>query len=393
MEPKLIAGILVLIGAGFMVFSIGLGRSLQRVVPNKLKKRWQILILLKLFFLAGYLFFVSILFSSYNFPLELVTGIIFLGGAFFVFIVINLSKDTIRSIQEKEKEITEINSALEEKVLERTAELSNMNKQLETEIMVRNNAEEEVLEFADKLEKSNRELESFAHVASHDLQEPLRKVKTFGDRIVAKYADKLDDKGRDYFNRMQSATNRMQNLIDGLLTFSRVTTKANPFEAVDLNTLTTDVIGDLETRVEQTGGRIEVDDLTTVEADPLQMRQLMQNLIGNALKFSRENEPPVVKVHGEMLHDSEDGDGEVYQITVEDNGIGFEEEYSDRIFGVFQRLHGRQEYEGTGIGLSICKRIVERHEGSIIAKSAPGQGASFIVTLPLKHIEGGSDGP
>jgi signal transduction histidine kinase len=271
-------------------------------------------------------------------------------------------------------------------------ELKSINDQLQSEIMDRNRAEEDLVEFADKLEKSNRELESFAHVASHDLKEPLRKIKSFGDRLAAKYADTLDDRGCDYLNRMQSAANRMQNLIDGLLTFSRVTTKANPVEPVDLNTLASDVIGDLETRVEQTGGRIEVDNLPTVKADPLQMRQLMQNLIGNALKFFRENEPPVVKVQGEMIYDSEGDGSEVCQITIEDNGIGFEEEYAERIFDVFQRLHGRQQYEGTGIGLSICKRIVERHKGKIIAKSSPGKGASFIVTLPVKHIKGGTDG-
>lgn len=171
----------------------------------------------------------------------------------------------------------------------------------------------------------------------------------------------------------------MQNLINDLLAFSRVTTRARPFVPVNLQEVTREVLSDLEARIERSAGRVEVGDLPTIDADPTQMRQLLQNLISNALKFHRENEPPVVKVRGKILR------GESCELVVEDNGIGFDEKYRERIFGIFERLHGRNEYEGTGVGLSICKEIVERHGGSIKVRSAPGQGATFVITLPVRQ--------
>ncbi len=254
-----------------------------------------------------------------------------------------------------------------------------------------NKSNMELKSFSDKLHRINRELESFAHTASHDLQEPLRKVAAFGDRLKTRYADKLGEQGIDYVNRMQGATKRMQQLIDGLLMYSRVTTKAQPFEAVDLSTITSEVISDLEVRIQEKSGTVEVEELPSVSADPLQMRQLFQNLIGNALKFHREGEPPAVRISASLVHDMEESSGtvnpdsEVCRITFKDNGIGFKEEYAERIFGVFQRLHGRSEFEGSGIGLSVCKKIVERHGGSIEAKSVPGEGATFIIDLPIGH--------
>lgn len=258
----------------------------------------------------------------------------------------------------------------------------------------RNNSKERLKEYSQKLKKSNEELEQFAYVASHDLQEPLRKVTTFGDRLKTKYSESLGDNGRDYLERMQGAAMRMQTLINDLLTFSRVMTKAQPFAPVDLAEVTRDVVSDLEVRIEQAGAHIEVDKLEMIDADPLQMRQLLQNLIGNSLKFIKKDVPPVIKVSGTFVNGNGNNRGshssvrDLYEITVEDNGIGFDEKYTDRIFGVFQRLHGRSEYEGTGIGLSICKKIVVRHNGSITAQSAPGRGARFIVVLPVKQIEG-----
>ncbi len=197
--------------------------------------------------------------------------------------------------------------------------------------------------------------------------------------------------------RMQNASERMQTLINDLLDFSRVTTKAQPFVYVDLDRVTNEVVSDLEARIEQTNGQIEISDLAAIDADPMQMRQLLQNLISNALKFNKKDEAPFIKVHGKFVdNNGENTDGthdkELYQVTVEDNGIGFDEKYSDRIFSVFQRLHGRSEYEGTGIGLSICRKIAERHGGNITAKSSPGEGASFTVTLPTKQQKGGNDG-
>lgn len=251
------------------------------------------------------------------------------------------------------------------------------------------------------LEQSNRELEQFAYAASHDLQEPLRKIQAFGDRLKAKYSGALDEQGNDFVDRMQSAAARMQNLINDLLAYSRVTTKTRPFGPVELAAVVKDVLSDLETRLEQTGGQVTVGELPTLEADSTQMHQLLQNLIGNALKFHKEAEAPHVKVYSQRveapgfapaLNVAEAGEvaleggatgRAVCQIFIEDNGIGFDEKYLDRIFTVFQRLHGRNEYEGTGIGLAICRRIVERHGGEITAKSTPDQGATFIITLPL----------
>ena len=257
----------------------------------------------------------------------------------------------------------------------------------------RKRAEENLKAYAARLNQSNRELQDFAYVASHDLQEPLRKVRTFGDRLNAKYAEALGEQGRDYLKRMEGAAARMQDLIDDLLELSRVTTNAQPFTPVDLNEVTQEVVSDLEARIEQIGGRVEVSRLPMVEADRLQMRQLLQNLISNALKFHREEEEPVVRVYSELLQEwEEEVSGRImehraYQVFVEDNGIGFDEKYLERVLAPFQRLHGRDAYEGTGMGMAICRKVVERHNGYITAKSIPGQGATFIVTLPVRQSE------
>lgn len=258
------------------------------------------------------------------------------------------------------------------------------------DITERKEAEEKLKTFSEKLARSNRELQDFAHVASHDLQEPLRKVQAFGDRLKAKCGDLLTDDARDYLERMMNASKRMQTLINDLLTFSRVTTKAQPFVSVELDKITREVLSDLEVRIDQTSGRVEVDPLPNIEADPTQMRQLMQNLIGNALKFHRPETPPVIRVHAEIEETGGDqkGESKICRLTIEDNGIGFDEKYLDRIFTVFQRLHGRNEYEGSGVGLAVCRKIAERHHGRITAKSRPGEGATFIVTLPLTQPKG-----
>jgi PAS domain S-box-containing protein len=235
-----------------------------------------------------------------------------------------------------------------------------------------------------ELTRSNEELQQFAFIASHDLQEPLRKIKTFGERLKASCGDALTEQGLDYLERMQNATRRMQALIEDLLTLSRVTTRGQPFVPVDLTQITQEVLSDLEIRIQQTGAFVEVSELPLIHADPLQMRQLLQNLIGNGLKFHRLGELPIVKIYSQKLNHQDAVD--FCQIIVEDNGIGFDEKYLDRIFNVFQRLHGRSEYEGTGIGLAICRKIVERHNGSIWAQSTPGQGSRFIVTLPIHSV-------
>jgi light-regulated signal transduction histidine kinase (bacteriophytochrome) len=251
-------------------------------------------------------------------------------------------------------------------------------------------SEGKLRQFTTQLERSNRELQDFAYVASHDLQEPLRKIVVFGERLKEQGAGKLDAESCDYLERMQKAASRMQTLINDLLTFSRVTTKARPFVQVDLAEVAREVVNDLEGRIEQVKGRVEVETLPLIDAEALQMRQLLQNLIGNALKFRRPEVSPVVKVAAQIIagHSPEAGTGVVRklcQLTVSDNGIGFDEKYLDRIFNVFQRLHSRNEYEGTGMGLAIARKIALFHRGEITAKSKPGEGAMFIVTLPVTH--------
>ncbi|HKR64077.1 MAG TPA: ATP-binding protein [Thermoanaerobaculia bacterium] len=247
------------------------------------------------------------------------------------------------------------------------------------DIRERKRAEAELRSAMKRLELSNRELEDFAYVASHDLQEPLRKIQAFGDLLESKHAAALAPQARDYIDRMRSAAKRMQVLINDLLTFSRVTTKAQPFVPVDLEQIARDVTKDLETRIHDTGGHIEIGALPTIDADPLQMRQLLQNLAGNALKFHRPDVPPLVRMDGHV----ENG---TCTLSVADNGIGFDEKYAERIFTMFERLHGRGTYEGTGIGLAICRRIAERHGGNVVARSTPGEGSTFIVTLPVSHV-------
>ncbi|MBW1852624.1 MAG: hypothetical protein JRJ15_14615 [Deltaproteobacteria bacterium] len=249
----------------------------------------------------------------------------------------------------------------------------------------RGHLEDLVAERTAELERSNQELEQFAYVASHDLQEPLRKVQAFGDRIKTKYSDALDDQGRDYIERMEGATVRMRSMIDDLLTLSRIQTQSEPFDRVDLKQVAQEAVGDLDVLIEQTGGRVEIGDLPTIEADLLQMRQLLGNLVSNALKFRHKDVAPLVKIDSKPIDKGEGVIGaEQCQVIVEDNGIGFEEKFAERIFRPFERLHGRGKYEGTGIGLSICKRIVERHGGSIEVQSEIGRGTKFIVTLPVR---------
>jgi PAS domain S-box-containing protein len=232
-----------------------------------------------------------------------------------------------------------------------------------------------------ELTRSNEELQQFAFIASHDLQEPLRKIKAFGDRLKTTCGHILPPQANDYLERMLNATQRMQALIEDLLILSRVTTRAQPFMPVDLLQITQEVLSDLEVLIQQSGGKIELGNLPIIAADPLQIRQLLQNLIGNALKFHLPNKVPTVSIYSEMTTD-ENGK-EICRLSVEDNGIGFDPKYRDRIFQVFQRLHGRSEYEGTGIGLAICRKIVERHQGSLTVQSQPGEGAKFIVNLPI----------
>jgi signal transduction histidine kinase len=229
-----------------------------------------------------------------------------------------------------------------------------------------------------KLERSNEDLEQFAYIVSHDLQEPLRKVTAFGGLLRTRASDALDETCRDYLDRMTNAATRMQRLILDLLEFSRVSTHGHAFQPVELRPLIMEVLGDLEKRLADSGGAVIVENLPTIHADALQMQQLFQNLIGNALKFARPGAVPEVRVASHRL------DNQNLEITVSDNGIGFDEKYLDKIFLPFQRLHSRDEYEGTGIGLAICRKIAIRHGGTLSARSQVGQGATFVIRLPTQ---------
>lgn len=261
-----------------------------------------------------------------------------------------------------------------------------------SDISERKLAEEKLRVFAAQLERSNAELRDFASVASHDLQEPLRKIRAFADRLRLKCGDALQPEGLDYLDRIQNAASRMQTLIQDLLTLSHVTSRAQPFVSVDLAAVMAGVLSDLEIPISESKASIEIGTLPIIDADPVQMRQLFQNLLSNALKFHKPDQPPEVTVSARILPAQEHqiagaGPGDdLCQIMVSDNGIGFEEQYVEQVFTLFQRLHSHQEYEGTGIGLAVCRKIAHRHGGSIVAKSERGQGATFIVRLPVKQI-------
>ncbi|HET9124769.1 MAG TPA: ATP-binding protein [Solirubrobacteraceae bacterium] len=239
---------------------------------------------------------------------------------------------------------------------------------------------------AQELVRSNTELDQFAQVASHDLQEPLRKVRTFTERVTETEAQNLSPRGADYLRRANGAAERMQTLIEDLLRFSRVSTQSRPFAPVDLGAVIAEVLDDLSELVQQSEARVDVGPLPTINADPTQMRQLLQNLISNALKFRREDVAPVVRVEASW----EPG---WLTLTVADNGIGFEPQYRTRIFRVFERLHGRGAYPGTGIGLALCRKIAERHGGTVVADGVLGEGATFTVTLQTERAGAVSDLP
>jgi signal transduction histidine kinase len=260
------------------------------------------------------------------------------------------------ALEASNRELTALNAGLEARVAERTAA-----------------AEDRARELA----RSNEELEQFSSVASHDLQEPLRKIRMFGDRLRDRLDGTLAEDADDDLRRMQNAAERMQRLIGDLLDFSRVTHRGKQFEPVDLQEVAEEVVADLEVRILELDATVDVGELPTIDADRTQMRQLLQNLIGNALKFHRPGEPPVIRVGA-----AAPANGSVV-LTVADNGIGFDERYAERIFGAFERLHGRSAYDGTGIGLSIARKIAWRHGGEITARATPGEGATFTVTLPL----------
>ncbi|MEJ2587520.1 MAG: MASE3 domain-containing protein [Deltaproteobacteria bacterium] len=262
------------------------------------------------------------------------------------------------------------------------------------DITERRNMEDELRRTRDELEVSvqertaelrwrNRELREFAYVASHDLQEPLRKIQTFGELLQNEAGETLSERAKDYLKRMRNAARRMQALVQSLLAYSRLSTGVSPYTSAELNEIVQKALDNLELKIEETGASITVEKLPRIETDPIQMIQLFQNLIGNALRFHHQNQTPWIRIESTSPLGSDTASSQYCEIRVQDNGIGFEEKYVDQIFRPFERLHGRHEYEGTGMGLAICQRIVERHGGRITAKSKPGKGTTFLITLPF----------
>jgi signal transduction histidine kinase/CHASE3 domain sensor protein len=252
--------------------------------------------------------------------------------------------------------------------------------------------ENQLKQYTSELQRSNQDLEQFAFVASHDLQEPLRKIRAFGDRLSTKFHSALDTTGQDYIARMQSAAARMQSLIQDILAFSQVSRNVEAYENLNMRRLIDEVVDDLGAQMRREHGTVRIGSLPNLNGDRAQIKRLFQNLVSNGLKFHKPQEKPVVELSGRMLKGMQVWEefgkpgaaAEYAVISVKDNGIGFDEKYKDKIFNIFQRLHGRTEYEGTGIGLSICRKIVANHKGLILTKSEENVGSEFIVILPVE---------
>lgn len=238
---------------------------------------------------------------------------------------------------------------------------------------------EKLINFANDLSRSNKELEDFAFIASHDLQEPLRKITTFGDRLIND-ATNLDENHRDYIERMQKSAYRMKRLIEDLLHYSRISVEPAPFKMVDLGEKIKIVCKEIDHDIQSAGGVVNITNLPTIEGNASQLNQLFTNLILNSFKYKREDTIPTVNISARKKDD------DYWEIAIEDNGIGFDEKYADRIFQPFQRLHGKSDYHGSGIGLSICKKIVAHHKGTLSVKSSPGEGTTFTISFPAKQL-------
>lgn len=284
------------------------------------------------------------------------------------------------------------------RLLAQEQKLVAINKNLQIEIHERKASEERVkelnrqlLENIARLESANKDLDRFAFMASHDLQEPLRKIRIFSDLLYVKYKEMLDEDGKMNIVRIQGAAERMQALIKDILTFSKISIEKGTFVKTSLNTVVDDVLTELESTVQEKHATIVVDKLPTLQVNPGLIRPLFYNLISNALKYCKKTEPPVVNISSEMPANGQpETNGKQLEhrycrIYIQDNGIGFDQKYSEEIFGMFKRLHLNTEYEGTGIGLALCKKIVEEHNGFISAKSRVNEGSTFIISLPVKQ--------
>jgi light-regulated signal transduction histidine kinase (bacteriophytochrome) len=283
------------------------------------------------------------------------------------------------------------------RLLAQEQKLVAINKSLQVEIQERKASEERVkdlnrqlLENISRLESANKDLDRFAFMASHDLQEPLRKIRIFSDLLYVKYKSMLDEEGKLNISRIQNAAERMQALIKDILTFSKISVEKGMFEKTNLNNVVDDVLVELDGTVQEKKARVIVDKLPDLQVNPGLIRPLFYNLISNALKYSKKNVPPVVNIRSEMPSNGQDAaprspEHRYCRIYIQDNGIGFDQKYSEEIFGMFKRLHLNTEYEGTGIGLALCKKIVEEHNGYISAKSKVNEGSTFIISLPVKQ--------
>jgi light-regulated signal transduction histidine kinase (bacteriophytochrome) len=284
-----------------------------------------------------------------------------------------------QQLQAHEKKLLATNKSLQKEIEERR--MSEEKVRLLNEQLVQNNAD---------LQAMNEELDRFAYVASHDLQEPLRKIMVFGDKILLNKA--LDDETNKYFQKIIASSKRMQALINDLLSFSRHSATSSDFRETDLNLLVKEAITELELEVERSNAEIIVKNLPVISAIPGLMRQLFHNLISNALKFRKKNVQPVIEIKAEKINKEingvpirmSEGVG-YYKIVVSDNGIGFDPKYAEEIFMVFKRLHSYHEFEGTGVGLSICKKIIEKHQGFITANGKPEEGSTFVIGLPERQ--------
>jgi signal transduction histidine kinase len=282
-------------------------------------------------------------------------------------------------LQQQERKLLSANKSLQKEIEER--KMSEEKVHLLNKQLIDNNAH---------LRQMNEELDQFAYMASHDLQEPLRKIQMFSDKIMVK--KQHDEESERYFSRIISASRRMQSLINNLLDFSRHSVNIADFKKTDLGQLIRDTVHEMEVDIEKNQGTVKVSKMPVIAAVPGLMHQLFQNLLSNAIKFRQKNTPPVIEITSEKMSQEEltnflpEGSGvPFHKITVKDNGIGFDSKHNNEIFKVFKRLHSYHEYEGTGVGLSICKKIIEKHGGFIRAESLPGQGSCFIIGLPEKQ--------
>lgn len=291
-----------------------------------------------------------------------------------VIVFIELYKKN-RQLLAQEQRLVAINKSLEIEIKERKSneeKIKSLNKQL--------------LENIASLESANKDLDRFAFMASHDLQEPLRKIRMFSDRLYLKYEQLLDDDGKTNIHRIQKAAERMQNLITDILTFSKISVDKPAFVESDLNQLVGEVLTEMEEDLRSKKAKVIVDRLPMLNVNPSLIKPLFHNLIGNAVKYSKKDVDPLVKITSDTLPQTngKTKDQKYCRIFIEDNGIGFDQKYAEEIFGMFKRLHHNTEFEGTGIGLALCKKIVEQHRGYISARSKINEGATFIVSIPVQ---------